>query len=1034
MTENTDRVSARTRKRKRLQAEEEQLALESAEAERLSQFRSSVAFVDISSSSQTRTRAQHESREQDLSRRREILLRMLDGLAQSVDVEAPTEAVQEMAIADDDDDGDDDGDDEFEPVESQGTQSTDPGTPSQQTFPILNVGVPPEGWRSEEELESDVSNDYAPSSGSAVSYTFRTEAEEEGSIEDVNVYPAGWDTTEADEARARGPVEICTDCAREGHPSKRSPKCAQHVHTGGAPPFLTEEESVEYYFGKSIASYKTNLSTLIKEQFVVGTASFSNTEVIDRFNEYVHVVSVSFHQFSLIFLAFVDVTDDVQEIDFELLRAFYNQFMGRTQLPSRLKQGDNLTDKQKAALERRETRLAERAKFGQFLEPIQNWRREFYDGHLPGANKSHIKHFEDMVLNTFLTNIQVHLWKGLKYALGKLLHTRLRREQGVSNESAAIARRHFYKLYDAENKQAREEVEDDDTLPLDLGAQVESEVTAKEGEAEAEDDENVVMPEHAVEPSTTPAIATDAQLRYIQGDLPPGRLFAKNDTRYSQGKEWDTAEPRRVTRRANREELGKTPDHRQDRQHPHREPTSFNNKRRLNSTTKRAVRAKRRENDQPEISYPVGTTLADGKAETLAEDFYRDRCRGINTVAKQVAAFKEINIYLKSQNITPYTLLPTFSAKAKHLSLNMSTLFDLLASFGKQGLPNQGDFNANIAQHFFNIFNLSPDLRPQTGTTVSESFTATEYVERFTFQSASSDGKDASVKVYKWVRRRKPPDKAKDRKQGREEYQKEQKRKAEEKRKNDMAWLRQIQSNNSVKMVGIDPGRKDILSGILGKNLNKRDKEIYTLSNAQWAVITKRNRIMSKEKSYAITANVYDWRRNIPSSRTSPMETIRYLFAKGSKLKDLYKLYHSLKYKQLRRQSYMRRRAAVKRAMDEMLRKFQPNKNEHIFIAFGSAIFSQVSRGYAPGGNVAAFFKELKSRRNVHPVYVDEYHTSQASVLESHAFTNMFRCVQCAARHKDLFTASSVWGQSATSYARLRKSCLSTIHGMSGIA
>ena len=80
-----------------------------------------------------------------------------------------------------------------------------------------------------------------------------------------------------------------------------------------------------------------------------------------------------------------------------------------------------------------------------------------------------------------------------------MLSTNSRREQGISQKSAATAQRCFYTLYDADNKQAREEVEGDDTLPLDLGAQVDSEVPAKGGEAEdgeaeaGEDEKNVVV-------------------------------------------------------------------------------------------------------------------------------------------------------------------------------------------------------------------------------------------------------------------------------------------------------------------------------------------------------------------------------------------------------------------------------------------------------------------------------------------------------------------------------------------------------------
>ena len=1047
MSEDIERVSARTRRGRRIRAE----AAEAAEEERLARERerSASAIINLPSSSRTRTRAQQEAETQRLRRRREKLLRMLNG-EEPGDVEAPIVEVQAMIIAGDDEAVEAE-DDDFVPLESQdtqmtfeseetqslgdsqetlligdsqGTQSTDPGTQSQQSFPILDVGIPFAGYKLEDDKDFDaldLTEDYAASPVSDVSYTFPTEEEEEGSIKDVELCPPGWDRDEANEERARAQrtKEICKDCAKEGHPSKRSPKCAQHFHPEGAPPFLTEEESKDYYFGKQYASLKTNFSTLIQGQFVVGTASFSGTEVIDRFNEYVKIVSITVHEFSLIFLAFVEQADDVQDIDFDLLRACYNAFMGRKQNASHLKQDDNPTDKQRAAYERREIRLAERAKFSNFIESINGQRRQYYNGQLPGAKTSYLAAFEDSLLKTLLTNIKTHLSERLKIALGKLLYTRLRRDKDdpISKKSSGIARRFFYKLYEAEYKEAKEEIEYE-TLPLGLDLQVASEVPADGGEGEdeegegaeavvEEDDKNVVIPEHAVTPVTTEAIATDGQLRHIQGTLPPVRLFAKNETRYSEGKEGNVRLPGREKRRDKRREKQLEGDpqlpgretQRKKRpglprrsrrstggeggQHTESVVTSFNRTRTLNYTTKRARKAEWLKKNKPEvkISYPPGKTIAESEAEQKADDFHRDECRGFNTVKKRVTAFKNINVFMQEQNIKTFNLLPIFTAKAKHLSLNMTTLYDLLASFRKQGFPNRGDFNANISEHFFNIFKLSEKLKPQTGATMSEAFTATEYVERFTFQSASSDGKDASVRVFKWVRRKKPPEKAKDRELAREKYKKEQKEKAEAKRKSDMERLRQIQRNNSVKMVGIDPGRKDIMSGILGKNLGNRDKTTYALSNSNWVVISKRNRIIAKEMSYAIHAKVYEWRKNLPSARTNPMERIHYLFAPDSKLKDLYELYHSLKYKQLRRQSFIRRRKAVKRAIDEMLRKFQPNKGDHIFIAFGSAKFSQVSRGYAPGGNVAAFFKELKRRPNVHPVYVDEYHTSQVSVL-----------------------------------------------------
>ena len=87
-----------------------------------------------------------------------------------------------------------------------------------------------------------------------------------------------------------------------------------------------------------------------------------------------------------------------------------------------------------------------------------------------------------------------------------------------------------------------------------------------------------------------------------------------------------------------------------------------------------------------------------------------------------------------------------------------------------------------------------------------------------------------------------------------------------------------------------------------------------------------------------------------------------------------YTPHSSLKYKQLRRQSYIRQNETV---IDELLATTGMTKDEHVIVSFGNAKFSQTSRGFAPGGNVASFFKGLRKRENIHPIYVDEYHTSQ---------------------------------------------------------
>ena len=94
-------------------------------------------------------------------------------------------------------------------------------------------------------------------------------------------------------------------------------------------------------------------------------------------------------------------------------------------------------------------------------------------------------------------------------------------------------------------------------------------------------------------------------------------------------------------------------------------------------------------------------------------------------------------------------------------------------------------------------------------------------------------------------------------------------------------------------------------------------------------------------------------------------------------------------------QSFLRRRAAVKRTIDEILRKFlQTKRRAHLYRLWSGRVFTNLMK-LSTRWQHSSLFKELKSRENVHPVYVDEFHTTQLSAQIS-CCSNMSQvCALC---------------------------------------
>jgi hypothetical protein len=204
-------------------------------------------------------------------------------------------------------------------------------------------------------------------------------------------------------------------------------------------------------------------------------------------------------------------------------------------------------------------------------------------------------------------------------------------------------------------------------------------------------------------------------------------------------------------------------------------------------------------------------------------------------------------------------------------------------------------------------------------------------------------------------------------------------------------------------LIGVDPGRKDTITAQIEGGRYQRPNSSYTynLSVRKWAEISNRNRRTKKVRSWLLRHQISSWLESMP---LTPCERINYIYHPTSKFKDAADFFMSLKYKQLRRDEAISKKRAVSRVSKEIAR-IGGYEGRQVVIAFGNATFSQTSQGFAPRGSVGEIFNCLKSLPNILPVYVDEYHTSQACSMCVRSGGQIFRVVGPGTK-QDLFAHS----------------------------
>jgi hypothetical protein len=744
---------------------------------------------------------------------------------------------------------------------------------------------------------------------------------------------------------------ICKHCSQRGHRSSTSQKCSNHPWYAGAPPSISDDEKDTYYARKIRACYKSELTKMVNPTFVVGSARFDRQEFTNKINEYVKYLSITIFEFSEALHLFYDSRARNQlppTLDLGLLKSLFRAFVGTTER----QKGAGLF---RAFLN--DEIFPQRAEHGMKLQPM-----------------THASGFIDALMRTYFTNIKSHLTQNLMAAFGRYFVTYLRKECGISKKSAKKGKAIFYAIFSIayEGKGSEKENVDDneDAREKERPLFYERELSMAdwlEDVDEEEDEGQLELSNSKCEVQEGARIEVPNHRRkYIEGELPPRKLFAKRTTRMEQGKPL-TTKKRRNKKAKQMVNKGKEAGARREGEESVKNPKFFNTKRTMNKKDRQVMRNAK--NTERHHTTERGRPADIEELRNIAQQFFEQRASNLNNLSLKITAMKEINLYLGDNGIRQYCLIPKQALRAKHLSINPTSLYQVLRSFGKPGLPSREHFMENIQTILPTIFKLAnkPDsLLSQTGLYIKKSFTFNHYQNRFTFANLiTTDGKDASVGIYRWVKSRINHDGTN-----------ANARSVEKLERKKICLKAKSMLESGATLMGIDPGRKDIVTAQVEGCLYKKPKRkcTYTLSIVKWAEISKRNWRAGKVKSWLHRAKLYYWLQNIPSN---PKERIRYLYNPDSSFGRAAEFFLSLKYRQLRRDERMSHHRAAKRVANEIVSTAGEIGRTKVVIAFGNAKFSQTTRGFAPGGRVADIFNELKRMPNVLPIYVDEFHTSQ---------------------------------------------------------
>ena len=274
-----------------------------------------------------------------------------------------------------------------------------------------------------------------------------------------------------------------------------------------------------------------------------------------------------------------------------------------------------------------------------------------------------------------------------------------------------------------------------------------------------------------------------------------------------------------------------------------------------------------------------------------------------------------------------YNLVPLYTLKSKYITLDCDALYQVCGNLSvfTDHRSNKKEFGLAQEWVFSKLFRIPKRF-----------FQHAQDKRTFNFM-IKTDGVGASVVLSRW--------KAKDREiidaPSIEEKAKIYKARQELKRKNELRALRIVAQDERSCWIGIDPGRKDVMT-----TYKENDGTFRNFSNARYYTESNFKQRIQKAKLYATQEGLLKWSLGTPSLKYGTSHSMRiYLgYVLSDNFEKMLDMVNTKKYKKLRWRCYIHNQKTIYEFCKEILQDCKPEKT---VVCFGDASFRHNSAGYA---------------------------------------------------------------------------------------
>ena len=321
--------------------------------------------------------------------------------------------------------------------------------------------------------------------------------------------------------------------------------------------------------------------------------------------------------------------------------------------------------------------------------------------------------------------------------------------------------------------------------------------------------------------------------------------------------------------------------------------------------------------------------------------YYMDNLELPDSLEQKLKDIYHSNYVLMQYGMKQYNLAPQYTTRAKYITIDTDVLHSLVKSNISKAL-----FGNNQIGYWQQFTNIKPKYLQAN--------------KKFNMM-VKTDGVGCSVVIFR--------DNTYNKTASSEAVRKKRKLDARQ------GFLDNLPED--VKWVGVDPGRRDLLSA------GWEDGRRFNVSNGSYYTQCKYRKRQAHTTRKIEELCLSEFMGNMPSSKTDrstqTMAYLNYLFEHQNKLQELFDLQCTRNIRQHRWKAYIHTQKTLDRICHR-LTKDHPNS----VIAYGDSSFSHNSKGYAPTLKANRIKHRLEKVHGTRVLMVNEFNTSQVCSLCQH--------------------------------------------------